>query len=339
MKRYDICGLGNAIVDIFLQVDESEFVAMGYERGTMRLVEIEDQKTLLNRFAKGSHELQLVSGGSVANSIIAASQLGAQGAYIGCVGDDRYGLHYVEEFKDLRINMGNPVIVGESTGTCVAIITPDAERTMRTCLGVASHLSDKHVDEERISQSTWLFIEGYMFANPNTGQHAIRKSIELAKKHGTKVAVTCSEQFVPQVFGDAFREALKHTDLLFCNGPESLSVTGKETTSDAFVALKEIVPHCVLTDGPNGAFVRFEGQEAHVPAFACHPKDLTGAGDMFAGAFLFGITHGYDAAIAARGANFLCSKVISQIGARLQEDAVALWREALEETRATDVGG
>ena len=339
MKRFDVCGLGNAIVDIFLQVQEPEFSALGYERGTMRLVDLDDQKNLLNRFAKGSHELQLVSGGSVANSVIAASQLGGLGAFIGCVGDDRYGLHYVEEFKDLRIHMGNPVIVGESTGTCVAIITPDAERTMRTSLGVSSHLSDKHIDEERIAHSTWLFIEGYVFANPDTGQHAIRKSIEFAKKHGTKIAVTCSEQFVPQVFGDAFREALKDTDLLFCNAPESMAVTGKGTTSASFAELKQMVPNCVLTDGPHGAFVRYHDEESHVPAFACQPKDLTGAGDMFAGAFLFGITHGYDAAIAARGANYLCSKVITQIGARLQDDAVALWREALEETRATDVGG
>lgn len=339
MKRYDICGLGNAIVDIFLQVQDDEFNALGYDRGTMRLVELDDQKTLLNRFAKGTHELQLVSGGSVANSVIAASQLGAQGAFIGCVGDDRYGLHYAEEFQDLRIHMGNPVIVGENTGTCVAIITPDAERTMRTCLGISSHLSDRHIDEDRIAQSTWLFIEGYVFANPQTGQHAIRKAIEVAKKHGTKIAVTCSEQFIPAAFGDAFGEALKATDLLFCNAPESLAVTGKENTTDAFAALKEIVPNCVLTDGAQGAYVRYQGQESHVPAYACHPKDLTGAGDMFAGAFLFGITHGYDAAIAARGANYLCSKVISQIGARLQDDAVALWREALEETRATDVGG
>lgn len=339
MKRYDICGLGNAIVDIFLQVQDDEFNALGYERGTMRLVELDDQKTLLNRFAKGTHELQLVSGGSVANSVIAASQLGAQGAFIGCVGDDRYGLHYAEEFQDLRIHMGNPVIVGENTGTCVAIITPDAERTMRTCLGISSHLSDRHIDEDRIAQSTWLFIEGYVFANPQTGQHAIRKAIEVAKKHGTKIAVTCSEQFIPAAFGDAFGEALKVTDLLFCNAPESLAITGKENTTDAFAALKEIVPNCVLTDGAQGAYVRYQGQESHVPAYACHPKDLTGAGDMFAGAFLFGITHGYDAAIAARGANYLCSKVISQIGARLQDDAVALWREALEETRATDVGG
>ena len=218
-----------------------------------------------------------------------------------------------------------------STGTCVAVITPDAERTMRTCLGVSSHLSDKHVDEERIAQSSWLFIEGYVFANPDTGQHAIRRAIEFALKHGTKIAITCSEAFVPAAFSEPFHEALRKTDLLFCNAPESMAVTGKQDSESAFHALKELVPNSIVTDGPHGAYVRYQNEETHVPAFACQPRDLTGAGDMFAGAFLFGITHGYDASIAARGANYLCSRVISQIGARLQEDAVQLWREALED--------
>ncbi|MFN7736239.1 MAG: adenosine kinase [Pirellula sp.] len=339
MRNYDVCGLGNAVVDIFLELEEAEFGALGFEKGTMRLVDLSEQQQLLERFTDMPHELQLVSGGSVANSIIGLSQLGGRGAFIGCVGDDRYGLHYVEEFQTLRINMGNPVIFGQSTGTCVALITTDAERTMRTCLGVSSHLSDKHVDEERIAKSTWLFIEGYVFANPETGQHAIRKAIDIAKHHGTKVAVTCSDAFVPAVFGEAFHEALKSTDLLFCNAPESLAITSTDTSSAAFQALRGLVPSCVVTDGPNGAFVRFDGEEVHVPAFPCHPKDLTGAGDMFAGAFLYGITHGYAPAVAARGANFLCSKVIGQIGARLLLDAIPLWEEGIEVNRADDVGG
>ena len=111
MKRYDVCGLGNSIVDIFLQLSDEEFAQLQYERGTMRLVELADQQALFTKFAGGSHDLQLVSGGSVANSIIAVSQLGGNSAFIGCVGDDRYGLHYVEEFSDLKINIGNPVMV------------------------------------------------------------------------------------------------------------------------------------------------------------------------------------------------------------------------------------
>jgi sugar/nucleoside kinase (ribokinase family) len=339
MRDYDVCGLGNAIVDIFLEIDDAEFAALGFERGTMRLVEAEDQRQLLRQFAERNRELRLVSGGSVANSIIGLSQLGGRGAFIGCVGDDRYGLHYAEEFNDLKIAIGNPIIVGETTGTCVALVTPDAERTMRTCLAVASHLAARHVDHKRIASSTWLFIEGYVFANPATGQLAIRDAISAAKSAGTKIAITCSDAFVPEVFGDAFHEALSQADLLFCNAPESMAVTGTTSTEEAFEKLKGLVPNSVVTDGPHGAFVRFGGEECHVPAVACHPVDLTGAGDMFAGAFLYGITHGYSPSLAARGANFLCMNVITQVGARLQQDAKSLWEEALEDRRANDVGG
>src|SRR5436309_2454650 len=209
-KEFQLCGLGNAIVDIFVEVSDAEFAALGYERGTMRLVDLPDQQALLERFHE--REPRLVSGGSVANSLIAFSQLGGQAAFIGCVGDDRYGLFYATEFEEIAIDIGNPVMIGEATGTCVAIITPDAERTMRTCLAVSSHLAARHVDEERIKKSEWLFIEGYVFANPQTGQTAIREAIKIAKASGTKVAVTCSEAFIPQVFGDALREALAQAD-------------------------------------------------------------------------------------------------------------------------------
>src|SRR5436305_14964360 len=146
-RELQICGLGNAIVDIFVEVSDGEFAALGYERGTMRLVDLSDQRVLLERFR--DREPRLVSGGSVANSVIAFSQLGGQAAFIGCVGDDRYGLFYATEFEELAIDIGNPVIIGEATGTCVAIITPDAERTMRTCLAVSSHLAARHIDEQR----------------------------------------------------------------------------------------------------------------------------------------------------------------------------------------------
>jgi sugar/nucleoside kinase (ribokinase family) len=339
MRDFDVCGLGNAIVDIFLELDESEFKDLGFERGTMRLVDADEQKSLLKQFAERNEELKLVSGGSVANSIIGLSQLGGRGAFIGCVGDDRYGLHYAEEFSSLKIAIGNPIIFGETTGTCLALVTPDAERTMRTCLAVSSHLAARHVDHKRIASSTWLFVEGYVFANPQTGQTAIREAIGAAKAAGTKIALTCSDAFVPEVFGEAFHEALVQSDLLFCNAPESMAVTKTKSSEDAFNELRTLVPNCVVTDGPNGAFIRFAGEESHVPAVPCQPVDLTGAGDMFAGAFLYGITHGYSPSLAARGANFLCMNVITQVGARLQLDAKPLWEEALEDRRASDVGG
>jgi sugar/nucleoside kinase (ribokinase family) len=333
MKEFHVCGLGNAIVDIFLELSDAEFAALQFERGTMRLVEAEEQRQLLARFAE--REPRLVSGGSVANSTIALAQLGGKAAFIGCVGDDRYGLFYESEFEELGIDIGAPVIVNETTGTCVCIITPDAERTMRTCLAVSGHLADRHVDETRIKASEWLFIEGYLFANPN-GQGAIREAIRLARQHGTKIAVTCSEAFVVDVFGDAFREALRHTDLLFCNQSEACAVTQAKNAPDAFTKLKGVVSSCVVTDGPNGAYVRHGGSEAHVPAFPCEPKDLTGAGDMFAGAFLYGVTHGVAPARAARSACCLAMKVITQIGARLHHGTREVWESAQAEAEIPD---
>jgi sugar/nucleoside kinase (ribokinase family) len=323
MRTYQVCGLGNAIVDIFLELPEDEFTGLGFERGSMRLVEVDEQKRLLHLYQ--SAEPKLASGGSVANSIIAFSQLGGDAAFIGCVGDDRYGLFYKTEFDELKIDIGNPVILNETTGTCVAIVTPDAERTMRTSLAVSSHLAARHVDERRIQDSDWLFIEGYVFANPETGQTAIREAIRLAKKHGVKIAITCSDAFVVHVFGDALREALASADLFFANESEACAVTGAATPDEAFTKLKAQIPSLVVTAGPNGAFVRHDGVEAHVASFPCEPKDLTGAGDMFAGSFLYGITHGVPADIAARKACFLASKVISQVGARLHHGTRQFW--------------
>ena len=327
MKEFQICGIGNAIVDIFLEVSDADFASLGYERGGMRLVDHGDQKTLLERYQK--NEPKLVSGGSVANSIIAFTQLGGQAAFIGCVGDDRYGLFYSSEMAELGIEIGNPIIVNEATGTCVCIITPDAERTMRTCLAVASHLAARHVDAERVKKSEWLFIEGYVFANPDTGQKAIKEAISIAKQNGTKVAITCSDAFIINVFGDALREALKHTDLLFCNETEACALTGAATAEEAFKKLKEQISSVVVTNGPHGAYIRHGGTDTHVPAFPSEPKDLTGAGDMFAGAFMYGITHGIVPEKAARGASFLCHKVISQVGARLHHGTKQFWTDCL----------
>jgi sugar/nucleoside kinase (ribokinase family) len=328
MKEFHVCGLGNALVDIFLELNDQEFAALGCERGTMRLVEPTEQRDLIAKFQ--GREPRLVSGGSVANSIIAMSQLGGKGAFIGCVGDDRYGLFYQTEFEELGIEIGAPAIVNETTGTCVCVITPDAERTMRTSLAVSSHLSHRHIDEDRIARSEWLFIEGYVLANPNTGQLAVKEAVRVAKKHGVKIALTCSEAFVVEVFGDAFRETLAATDLLFCNASEAAAVVKGATAAESFAALKKIVPSCVVTDGPHGAHIRHEGEEVHVPSYPCVPKDLTGAGDMFAGSFLYGVTHRAPIEKVGRAACYLSMKVITQFGARLHQGARSAWDLAFE---------
>ena len=194
---------------------------------------------------------------------------------------------------------------------------------------MSSHLADRHVDERLIKNAEWLFIEGYVFANPQTGQHAIREAMRIARQHGVKVAITCSEAFVVEVFREAFFEAIIKADLLFCNESEACAVTKEANAAEAFAQLREVVPSAVVTAGPAGAYVRFGGVETHVPAFSCEPRDLTGAGDMFAGSFLYGVTHGVPPVQAARAANFLAVKVITQIGARLHHGTKQFWEEGL----------
>ncbi|HEY7313720.1 MAG TPA: adenosine kinase [Gemmataceae bacterium] len=327
MRTFQLYGLGNALVDIFVELSDEEFASLAFERGSMRLVESAEQKALLERFEE--RQPRLVSGGSVANSTIAFAQLSGQAAFLGCVGDDRYGLFYKTEFDELGVDIDNPIVVGQTTGTCVCLITPDAERTMRTCLGVSSHLAAQHVDEGRLKEADWLFVEGYVLANPQTGQGAVREALRLARRHGVRVALTCSEAFIVSGFGDAFRETLSQTDLLFCNAAEARAVTGADDAAKAFAALAGRVPSALVTDGPNGAYVRHGGVEVHVPAFRCQPVDLTGAGDMLAGAFLYGITHGVSADRAARAACYLAMKVITQVGARLHHGTRRFWDECL----------
>jgi sugar/nucleoside kinase (ribokinase family) len=327
MRQFQLYGLGNALVDIFIELPDERLSSLGFERGSMRLVEAAEQKTLLERLRQ--HEARLVSGGSVANSVIAFSQLGGQAAFLGCVGDDRYGLFYKAEFDELGVDVGNPIVVGQTTGTCACLITPDAERTMRTCLGVSSHLEARHVDERRLKDADWLFLEGYVLANPQTGQGAVREAVRLARKHGVRIALTCSEAFVVNQFREVFFEVLGQSELLFCNASEACAVTEAANAEEAFARLAAQVHSTVVTDGANGAYVRHAGVEAHVPAYSCQPVDLTGAGDMMAGAFLYGITHGVAADRTARAACYLAMKVITQVGARLHHGARHFWDECL----------
>ncbi|MHB1426750.1 MAG: adenosine kinase [Gemmataceae bacterium] len=327
MREFQLYGLGNALVDIFIEVSDEEFAALGLKRGSTQLVSLEEQQALLKRFE--GREPRLVSGGSLANSVVAFAQLGGQAAFLGCVGDDRYGLFYQAEFEELGIDIGNPVVVGQSTGTCLCLIAPDAERTMCTALGVSSQLAARHVDERRLKNADWLFLEGYTLATPQTGQSAIREAVRLARLHDVRVALTCSEAFVVHVSGEVFFEILDQSDLLFCNASEACAVTGAASAEKAFAALAGKVPSALVTDGPHGAYVRHAGVETHVPAFPCQPVDLTGAGDMVAGAFLYGIIHGLAPDRAARAACFLATKVICQVGARLHHGTRRFWDECL----------
>jgi sugar/nucleoside kinase (ribokinase family) len=199
---------------------------------------------------------------------------------------------------------------------------------MRTCLGAAVKVGPQHIDAKTVAQSTWLFLEGYVFSNSDDGRAALQEAVRIAKESDTKIAITCSESWVVQAFNAPLWDALNHSHLVFANEEEAAALSGSKNIAEAGKILSEKFPHVVLTAGPKGAYIWWEGEEIHAPAFPCEPRDLTGAGDMFAGAFLYGITHGYSPVEAARHANFLARDVITQVGARLKTDVKARWNQA-----------
>jgi sugar/nucleoside kinase (ribokinase family) len=323
MKAFDVCGVCNAIVDIFADISEEDFVPLGFEKGTMRLVEAHEQLSLLERV--GSKSPVMRSGGSVANSLIAVAQLGGSSAICCRLGEDDFGRFYREECRQLGIHAPVDLASGSPTGTSVVLVTPDAERTMRTALGVTTALGPTHIDFKAIQDSKWLFIEGYVFSNSDDGRAAISEAVSVAKAAGTKIAITCSDAWIVSGFGEPLQRSLEDTHLIFANEAESAALVGSDDVTSAGRILRERFPHVVLTAGARGAFIWWEGEELHVPAFETQPRDLTGAGDMFAGAFLYGITHGLGPSESAHRACFLAHRVISQVGARLDGDVRALW--------------
>ena len=328
MKSIDVYGFGNGIVDVLVEVEENEFSQLGFEKGTMNLLEPEHQAELLSRFS--DRDCKLVSGGSVANSIVLLAQLGAKTAFSCRLADDTYGMHYQSEFESHQVQLASPFHVGGKSGTSVILITPDAERTMRTSLGVSGDFGPEDLEEEFIRQSHWIFIEGYLFCNPERGHAAVRYAIELAKKHDTKIAITLSDGWIVNDFREEVEYALSNAHLIFVNETEAKVLTGCASGREAFEQIQERYASAAVTLGGEGVLVHSKDvAEPHVPAVSVEPMDLTGAGDAFAGGYLFGLVRGEDPINAAKGANFLAAQVIKKVGARIHGDPQELWQSAL----------
>jgi len=328
MKSIDVYGIGNGVVDVLVEVSDEEFSQLGFEKGTMHLLEAEAQAELLEKF---SHcDPKMVSGGSVANSIVLLAQLGSSTAFSCRLADDAYGMHYQSEFESHQVRLTSPFHVGGKSGTSLIFITPDAERTMRTHLGVSADFSSDDLEEEIIRQTKWIFIEGYLFCNPQSGHPAIRRAIELAQQHDTKIAVTLSDGWIVDGFRQEVEHALLHADLIFANESEAKVLTRTESGEEALKEVQARYRAAAVTLGEKGAFIHSaEGESGHVPGFSVETVDLTGAGDAFAGAFLHGVVEGQTPLMAARGANFMASQIIKKVGERVHGDPKELWRGAI----------
>lgn len=321
-RKFDVYGVGNAIIDLQLRVSEEDITKLKLEKGGMRLVDAEEQRRLFSYF--GARLDKQASGGSAANTMIALGQLGGTGAYACMVGEDAFGEFYLEEMKQLGVQIGTKPKGGCQTGSSVVLITPDAERTMNTNLGASVELSPDDVKEQQIAASQWLYIEGYLLAQEN-GRAVVERAVQHAKRHNTKVALTFSDGFIVDIFREPLEKVVKEADLIFANKNEGASFTGISASRDGaeteiFEQLLKRVPNVVLTLGASGVLCEYGKERHRVAAYPVTAVDDTGAGDMFAGAFLYGITHDLGVEQSARLACLLSSKVVSQLGPRLTGD-------------------
>ncbi|WP_437185781.1 adenosine kinase [Planctomicrobium sp. SH668] len=313
---YDVYGIGNALVDIQAHVSDETLASLGYSKGIMTLVEDGAQEQVLSHI--DGHQVTRCAGGSAANTIMGIAEFGGKAAYAGKVGNDLIGEFFLGDLRNSGVSIEVQPAAGQS-GTCVILITDDAQRTMLTNLAVSSTLLPEDVDEEAIKNSKYVYVEGYLFTGDPNRESALR-AIQLAKKNGIKVAFTVSDPFLIQYHKDDFWNLIKGpVDLLFCNLEEARALTGLH---DAEACAKEIHKHAenvALTLGEEGSLLMHEGESIYIPGIPVKAIDTTGAGDMYAAGILYGITNGLTWEQSGRLASHAASRVVSQLGARLKQ--------------------
>lgn len=322
MKKYDVYGIGNAIVDIVTEVDYDFFVKNGVEKGVMTLVDEKRQQELM--LAIDMKKSKMTGGGSAANTVVAVNQFGGKSFYSLLVAHDDFGKFFLD---DLKWNGVDTQLKFEDcpqghTGRCLVMTSPDANRTLNTFLGVSSFLSPQHLNAEAIKNSSFLYLEGYLVASPK-GLEAMKEAKRIAEINKVDVALTFSDPSMVKYFSKQMEEIVgASVDLLFCNDEEALIFTGTSSIMEARQKLKSVAKKFVITLGANGAVI-FDGDTfINIEPYKVEAIDTNGAGDMFSGAFLYGITHQHSFAEAGKLASLASSKVVTQFGPRLESEQV-----------------
>ena len=314
MSQYDLVGIGNAMVDVLATVDDAFLEEQTLDKGAMTLVDTDRASEIYAKMPPA----QEVSGGSCGNTMAGFASLGGKGVFIGKVRDDQLGNVFRHDMQSIGVDFFTPATTeGPQTGSCLVLITPDAQRTMCTYLGAASNLTPKDIDKGIIQAAKVVYMEGYLF-DPPDAQDAFVEAADLAHDAGQKVSITLSDPFCVDRHRHAFQMLVAdHTDILFGNEEEIKSLY---QVDDFDAALQHVRGHCeiaCLTRSSKGSVI-LSGDEVHIidPLPLDPVVDTTGAGDQFAAVFLYGYTQGMDIRKCGEIATLTATEVISHVGAR-----------------------
>ena len=315
--NYDIYGIGNALVDAEYAVDETFLHDRGIAKGHMTLVSEEEIEALASGLA--GREYRRMSGGSAANTVYAVRGFGGRGFFSGRVGDDATGRHFLDDLRAAGIDTAGDRPKMGTSGRCLTLITADAERSMTTYLGVSATLSPDDVSEAAIVASRYLYVEGYL-ASTEPGCAAAVLAREVAESAGVKTSLSLSDHSMVEGFRDALEDMLGNgVTQLFCNEEEALAWTGTDRLDIAATELGDVAPFVNITLGARGSLALSPGARQLASGHGADAVDTTGAGDIYAGAFLHARNAGAVPSEAAGFANFAAAHLVSIHGARLPD--------------------
>lgn len=325
-KQYSVYGVGNALVDMEFEVTAEELQDLGIDKGVMTLVDEPRQSFLVEQL---NHRLGKQSGGgSAANTLVAIAQLGGKGFYSCKVAQDEAGVFYLEDLRavGLETNRHNGNAHSDiqseagTTGKCLVLVTPDADRTMNTFLGITASLSVEELNSDAIAASEYLYLEGYLVTSPTALEAAIQAKT-IAQTAGVKTTLSLSDPNMVAYFKEGLTQIIgTGLDFIFANESEACGLAQTSHIDEAVTYLKTLATGFAITRGSQGSLI-FDGENLlEIPPFPVKAIDTVGAGDIYAGAFLYGITHGLSHLQAGTLASLASSRIVSRYGARLETE-------------------
>lgn len=323
--RYDVTGIGNAIVDIIGRCDDAFLASVGAEKGSMRLVEADE----IHRIYTNMGPAVEISGGSAANTIAGVASFGGRAGFIGKVADDEFGRIFTHDIRSIGVSFtATPVKGGAPTSRSLILVTPDGERTMNTFLGISTDFDQAQLDHDLIRDSSILYLEGYLFDRPEA-KRAFEDAVGVARKSGRKVALTLSDGFCVDRHRAEFLSLIRNgVDIVFANENEITSLYETSSYDDAAAKARKDIRLAVLTRSEKGSHIFTEGQDIAISADPIEKVvDTTGAGDLYAAGFLYGLAAGLPLETAGKLASLAAAEIISHIGARPAAPLAALARQ------------